>query len=257
MKAPEMILEAIVKLMTELMGDALVGIYVHGSYAFGCFRWETSDIDYLAVLNRPMTLAEKERYIVELCKINEEAPPKGIEMSVLLERDCRHFTHPTPYDLHFSNAHLEVVRADLTAYCMRMHGLDPDLAAHITVTRAVGIPLCGKPIEEVFAPVPPEAYLDSIYRDIENAATDILENPIYITLNLCRVLAYIREGSVLSKAQGGEWGLTHLPERYHAVVEDALFGYTSDHPCPAEPKREVLTDFAGYMLGQIMPERDE
>ena len=33
----------------EILGKNLVGIYAHGSLAFGCFSWERSDIDFLVV----------------------------------------------------------------------------------------------------------------------------------------------------------------------------------------------------------------
>lgn len=39
--------------------ESLIGIYVHGSLAFGCFRRETSDVDFIAVVERPPTLDQK------------------------------------------------------------------------------------------------------------------------------------------------------------------------------------------------------
>ncbi|MBN1461255.1 MAG: nucleotidyltransferase domain-containing protein, partial [Armatimonadetes bacterium] len=38
-----------------LLGDQLVGLYVHGSVARGCFSSATSDIDVIAVLAGPCT----------------------------------------------------------------------------------------------------------------------------------------------------------------------------------------------------------
>ncbi|MBF0777492.1 nucleotidyltransferase domain-containing protein [Streptococcus cuniculi] len=35
------------------VGSNLVGIYVHGSLAYGCFSWEQSDIDFLVVVKSP------------------------------------------------------------------------------------------------------------------------------------------------------------------------------------------------------------
>lgn len=248
MNTPQAILEEIRSMSESILGDNLTGIYVHGSCAFGCFNPHKSDIDYLAVVKRPLTLDEKKRYISALLALNEKAPPKGIEMSIVLERDCRQFVHPTHYELHFSNAHLEAIARDLTAYCTEMQGDDRDLAAHFTVTRAVGFALCGRTIEEVFAPVPREAYLDSIRYDVENAERDIFEHPIYVILNLCRVLAYIEEGAVLSKAQGGQWGLAHLPMRYHGLIEEALDCYADDRSYPTEVHRDLLGAFATEML---------
>jgi streptomycin 3"-adenylyltransferase len=37
---------------------------------------------------------------------------------------------------------------------------------------------------------------------------------MYLILNLARVLAFMKDGLVLSKREGGEWGLKNLPEKY-------------------------------------------
>ena len=244
----QFILDEIKRISTEIFGENQCGLYVHGSLAFGCFRWEKSDIDYLAVVKRPPTLREKVDYISTVLELNKLAPPKGIEMSVVLEEHCRQFVYPTPYALHFSNAHLQRAEADTAAYCEYMQGVDPDLAAHFTVTRAVGKALFGPPAEEMFSPVPAVDYLESIRYDVENAAEDILENPMYVVLNLCRSLAYAREGAVISKAQGGAWGLQHLPEEHLPIVQAALECYTADVPFPLDAYKNELPAFAQTML---------
>lgn len=38
------LLKAIVREYRRILGSSLAGIYLHGSAAFGCFRWQTSDI---------------------------------------------------------------------------------------------------------------------------------------------------------------------------------------------------------------------
>lgn len=78
---------------------------------------------------------------------------------------------------------------------------------------------------------------------------DILENPLYVTLNLCRVLAYLQEGLVLSKKAGGEWGVKILPGEFHGLINTALACYEGERKMKAEAK--LLQDFAGQMLVQI------
>lgn len=233
----------------RILKNKLVGIYVHGSIAFGCFNWEKSDIDFLVVTEEIPTSEEKERLIEVLLRLEKEAPPKGFEMSVILEKYCGSFVYPTPFELHFSNAHMESCRKDLKAYCQSMNGTDKDLAAHITVIQKVGIVLCGKEIKAVFGAVPWEHYLDSIKCDIEDSENEITDNPVYVILNLCRVLAYTQEGLVLSKAQGGLWGLKNLPVRYEPVVRAASRAYDSDAAFVADSGS--MKDFSKYMKGRI------
>ena len=230
-----------------ILGSKLTGVYLHGSLAFGCFTWATGDIDFLVVVEEPLAQLEKESLIRVLLDMTHDAPPKGFEMSVVLRKDCAPVVHPVPFELHFSNAHKARAEADLSAYCRDMHGTDPDLAAHFTVVRAVGQTLYGPPVTEVFGEVPRSAYVDSILYDVENAEADIADNPVYVTLNLCRVLAYLQCGLVLSKAQGGQWGLNHLPAAHHPLLRGALAAYTG-----AEfPATSGLTDFAAQMLRRI------
>ena len=146
--------------------------------------------------------------------LDENCPSKGLEMSVVLDEVCKPFVYQTPFELHFSNTHKERCKSDLAEYCRNMNGVDKDLAAHFTVINKVGMTLCGKEISEVFEAVPKRDYVDSIWYDIENAAEEIEENPVYIILNLCRVLAYLEDDVVLSKKQGGEWGIEKLPAEY-------------------------------------------
>lgn len=108
-----------------ILGENLCGIYVHGSLAFGCFNPVNSDIDFIVVVNEPPTLEQKQGLIQTLLRLNPEATEKGFEMSVVLMRDCLNFSHPTPFELHFSNTHLKRAVENLPEYCRTMHGKAP------------------------------------------------------------------------------------------------------------------------------------
>ena len=237
-----------IRTLTETAFDGLVGIYIHGSLAFGCFTWERSDIDYLAVLRASPTHEGKRKYIEGLLEINERAPSKGIEMSVVLLRDTLCPKHPIPYELHFSNAHRDAYREDIDGYINKLKGNDPDLSAHFAVTRAVGYALCGETIHDVFGEVRREDYLDSILCDIKNAAADIRNNPVYVTLNLCRAAAYAENGAVLSKADGAKWAKNTLPTQFMPIADAAYKAYVYGEKFDIT---DGLTDFARYMLGRF------
>lgn len=234
-----------------VLGEKLTGVYVHGSIAFGCFRWESSDVDFLVVVKEPLTLPEKTALIRCILNRVPEAPEKGIEMSVVTEDVCRDFVYPTPYELHFSNAHLEAYRRDLPGYCEKLCGTDPDLAGHFSVTKAKGVALYGKPVDEVFGEVPHEALMQSIRNDAMDAQGDgVMENPTYFVLNLCRVIACQEEKLLLSKQEGGEWGLVHLPEECRPAIRNALNAYCSG----AEMPETGVIAFRDYALGRIFGE---
>lgn len=242
------ILDQIKNIYKEILMDKLVGIYVHGSIAFKCFNWNKSDIDFLVVVNESLEQKEKESLISVLLDLNEYCPEKGLEMSVVLDKICKPFVYPTPYELHFSNTYRNEYKTNLVGLCEKLNGTDKDLAAHITVINKVGITLCGKDKSEVFAQVPKEFYVDSILYDVENADEEIEENPVYFILNLCRVLAYLESDQVLSKQQGGQWGIDNLPEIYRGLIKNALEEYSENAEfidCKS------VKDFSKYMLNRI------
>jgi hypothetical protein len=182
-------------------------------------------------------------------ELNKEAPAKGIELSILKEAVCDPFVYPTPFELHFSITHLEWYRSNPDDYVEKMKGTDKDLAAHITVTINRGKTLFGKEIRDVFSTVSREYYFDSIWYDIEGAKTDIVDNPMYIILNLCRVLAYAEDGLILSKKEGGMWGLRNTPAQFQVLISDALEEYQNGITMPLNEK--IAVEYADYMLAQI------
>lgn len=233
----------------EFLGSNLVGIYLHGSAAMGCFHEENSDIDLLVVINTPISDDIKRRFMDMVVELNAAAPKKGIEMSVIRAQVCKPFVYPTPYELHFSNAHLEWYQTNPMEYIAKMNGVDRDLAAHVTITYHRGRCLYGKDIKAVFDPVKREYYLDSIWYDVADAKETIFAAPTYMILNLCRVLAYQRDGVILSKKEGGEWGLLHVLPKYRSIVEQALLEYTFGVLQVYDA--DGIREYAGFMLDAI------
>lgn len=243
------ILDNISSKYQSILGNNLVGIYIHGSLAFGCFNPNKSDIDFIVVVNNSPTIKEKEALIETLLSLESKAPIKGFEMSVVLSIYCKNFVYPTPFELHYSISHLKSCRDDLKEYCSTMNGTDKDLAAHFTVIKNTGYTLEGKQIAEVFGYIPSDDYFDSIKADVEHAKKDVFENPVYTILNLCRVLAYKNKGLILSKEQGGLWGIENLPKKYIILLSNALKNYKTE--VEEHFDRELSLKFCDYMIENI------
>lgn len=246
-----MLLEQLVFGFQKLLGDCLEGMYLHGSLAFGCYHRGRSDIDFLAAVKTEPEKETKAALLRFLLRLEQEAPIKGLEMSLVLSVHCRKFLYPTPYVLHYSPMHRKACREDLEGYCAKMKGTDKDLAAHFTVTRKHGITLFGMPAASFFQEVPRECYLDSIFYDLENAAEEIRENPYSVILNLCRGAAAAEEGQVLSKEQGGLWGISRLPHKYRDLIQAALLEYRTGEKGRTDQKEQLF--FCSYMQERLKP----
>lgn len=241
------VLEALCRACREAFGPELEGVCLHGSLAFGDFCWERSDIDLLAVTRGDPSPAKKEVFLRRVLALDPALPPKGLEFSLLLREDCEKFVHPMPYLLHFSNQHKARCRADPAAFAAAMHGVDPDLAGHITVLRAAGRALWGAPPEQVFSAPGREAFLDSVLQDLPRTERELAQNPPYGILNLCRTLAFVQEGRVLSKLQGGAWALERLPARFGPAIGAAMAFQRGE----AEDQFPIPRDFLPWMRQAI------
>ena len=245
----ENLINGFVEQSKEILQDNLVGVYLHGSSVMGCFNPEKSDIDLIVVVERPLPDPVKKEYLDMVVRYNAMGPAKGIEMSIVLREVCKPFVYPTPFELHFSSGHLDICTADPDGYIRRMKGVDKDLAAHFTVITNRGMCLYGLPIKEVFGEIPGADYMDSIWNDVSEAPERITEDTMYLTLNLARVLAYQEEGLVLSKKEGGEWALSHLPAEFHPLITDALREYAGSEEAIYD--KALARRYAGYMIGRI------
>lgn len=242
----EIYINQIVKTFVEELNGNLVGVYLHGSLAMGCFNPEKSDVDLLVIVKKELPVVTKKNIIKKLLRLTQ-GRRNPLEMSIILETYLSNFIYPTPFELHFFHPKY-LTEEDYI--CGGKGFVDADLAGHIKVTNHRGDTLYGKEIKDVFYPIKSEFYIESIYNDIKNAMEDIDENPVYYTLNLCRVLYYLKEGIVSSKREGGEWATEHLPDKYRKIVEQCLKVYNGA-AFVIEISHEDLYEFAYSMLEEI------
>ena len=232
-----------------ILGDNLAGIYLHGSAVMGCFNPGKSDLDLIVVVNEPVSDTVKKDFMDMVVELNESAPAKGLELSVVTRNVCDPFVYPTPFELHFSVAHLGWYRNDPDDYIQKMNGTDKDLAAHFTIIRSRGQCLYGAPMDEIFSPVPRDDYMDSIRNDIAEAVDEIGDNTMYLTLNLARVLAYKEDDLVLSKKEGGDWALINTPAQFHPLIQHAMSEYAESKNIVYDS--ELAKQYAAFMLDRI------
>jgi streptomycin 3"-adenylyltransferase len=235
----------------------LVGVYLHGSLATGCFNPACSDLDLLAVLRRDLSPSER-RDLAGLMLARSGAPIP-LEISILHLKDLWPWRHPTPYIFHYSKDWRDRFNQTLTSgdeasiatLGVEGDGLDEDLAGHVTITRMRGICLWGAPIASVFPPVPAQDYAASIVADLHWARNRLQQYPIYAVLNMCRVYAFLRDGLVCSKQEGAEWALGVLAPELHALIHASLGAYGGDGRTPSlDPERLVF--FADTLVARVM-----
>lgn len=236
-------LNQILKVFIDELHDNLVGVYLHGSLAMDCFNPKKSDVDLLVVCETEISISTKMRIIKRLLEVTL-GNANQLEMSIVLKKYVSTFVYPTPFELHYFHPnYLE----DESYICGGPGFEDPDLAAHMMITYHRGSTLFGEEIKTIFKPIKRKYYIQSIMNDIEDAPQGIINNPVYFTLNLCRVLLYIKEDKISSKKEGGIWGTKNLPSKYQTIVRESLEIYIG-RTTEINIDSEELIRFAKWML---------
>ena len=162
---------------------------------------------------------------------------------------------------HYSEYHRENYRrllaGELTEYFIvdRDFG-DPDIACHVRLTRQCGVCACGKPVLEVFPPVPEADFLDSLCRDVDDYDFSAYE-PRYFASNILilgRVLSYLKERRILSKYEAGLWTAERVPARFRPIVEEALRSWYAGEPM-GKPDPAALEQLRRYLIDEIHENR--
>ena len=229
--------------------ENLVGVYLHGSLAMGCFSPGKSDIDIIIVVKRSLSDKEKEA-LAKLClSYSKQIGGKGLEMSVILEKNAKNPVYSMPYEFHFSESWREKFESGIIG---PFPSVDPDLPAHLRVIYERGVVLYGKFIREVFGKVPDGVYFKALLYDLEDVPELLVKHPSYYILNLCRTLGFLKTGKVMSKREGGEWYIQNEHPFSHLVRKALKCSFTK---VEVDFKREKLEEFAEFMLKEIDKEK--
>lgn len=234
----------------EILKDNYVGVYFHGSLRLGSFNPNKSDLDFIIVVKNKVSLQIKELIWNKMLENEKLFPKKGFEFSVVLEENCKNIKHPIAYELHGSRDWIERYKEDKTVLINDDYKVDPDLASHFNVINVENVKMdFGKPSNEVFSKVPKEYIIDSNYSDILDCVSEIVNNPVYCILNLCRFYALITEDLTLSKYDGGKWAFENLNLDFCDVIQKAMDDYMSDSDSSYDNER--LKEFAKEIISLI------
>lgn len=223
--------------LRETLGEALVGVYLHGSLAMGAFQPERSDIDVIAVVDGELSSARRTKLASALLRLSGH--PHAVELHVVEAGALRRWRHPCPFLFHYSEAWRGRFEAaeeaggddDWQALPAFAGDVDADLAAHVRVVRERGVAIRGRAVEATFPDVPDADMRAAVLADVDVPFRDVSKQPVDYVLNLLRAIRFCTDGAVLSKEEAGVWGLGALP--FHIeVVADALSLYR--RPAPRE-----------------------
>jgi Domain of unknown function (DUF4111) len=210
--------------LTRLLDQQLQGIYLHGSLALGGFQPARSDINIIAVVTGEIASTLQAELLKLLILVSNR--PRPIDIYIVTEKALFPFQPPIAFAFHYDE---QLRYPPQYAPSNAAPHVNPDLSIFLTVVQRSGIVLAGKPIAETIPPIPEVAFRDALARSIQAAQAHLPQDPSAFILNACRTVAYLQDGGpILAKDAGGAWGLLHMPEQFHALIQQALALYTGE-----------------------------
>lgn len=220
--------------LREVVGDNLVGVYLHGSAALGDFSRDQSDIDVVAVTEQSVSDEQRRAVADKLSSKSLPVPVRELEFHLVTRKAMSDNPDAPAFELHLVSARSG---ADRVIDGHDRPG-DPDLVMHFAVLAEHGQALLGPPASEVFPAISREKLIRALTGELEWAREHA--SPTYQVLNAARAWQFLESGAIGSKTEGGEWAR----ERVHdASTIDAALKHRrgqSEEPPSSEQARAFL-----------------
>ena len=243
---------AIVRLLLSsvqsTLGDHFVGLYLHGSLAWGDFDPERSDIDFVVATADDLPgelLPALERMHADIRASGRQWAAKlegpYIPRHALRRYDAAHARHPwLGMDGHFAVEQL---------------GSDWVIQRHIL--REKGVVVAGPAPQLLVDPIGPDDLRRAVLGTLREWWSPPLPSPArfhsseyqaYAVLTMCRALYTLHHGAVVSKSIAARWAQEALGGPWAAVIARAL---AWRHDAQPDHLNETL-DFVRYTLERAL-----
>jgi predicted nucleotidyltransferase len=217
----DLLLDRLLNEIQAVLGARLVGLYLHGSLAYGDFDPQTSDIDFLAVTWDSVTEADfaalKEMHA--RLRSGPSAWAQKLEGAYLPGNDLRRHDPehaPIPWlgvDGHFA-----------------MERLGSDWIIQRWILREKGLPVFGPPLREMIDPVEADDLREAVRCSLQEWWSPPFPSPerfqsgayrVYAVLTMCRSLYVLEHGRVASKPEAARWAIRTLNEPWQLLITAA------------------------------------
>jgi predicted nucleotidyltransferase len=241
----------VVRLLGDVLGDAVLGVYLHGSAALGQLHPD-SDIDLLAVTSRPTTESERRRLIERLLPISGRGDPTGrsrpINLEIVVQADVRPWRYPPPLEFQYGDWYRpEFARGDFAAW----HSPDPDLTILLEMVLQADHPLFGPRPAQLLDPIPPADLHRAMVDTIPALLSYLDGDERNVVLTFVRTWTTLATGVIRSKDAAADWALPLLPAEHRPVLQRARAIYLGDAPEEWGDLLPRVRPFVDYVIAEI------
>ncbi len=213
------VITALRERLGHILQGQMIGLYLSGSIAYGCFNPHLSDVDFTCVIKRPFTPGQRRR----IRELFDELRERGRYGAVL-------------EGIFPVQAEMNECQRSLVADRVQGGVFDPDRRydkwpLERQELREAGVPLSGPTPTQLFAPSRWPMIRGTLLGELWSIAPIVKMRPsplqrLQAVLNVCRVLYGLRYRRPTSKLTGLEWALRTFPEAWQDLLTHAHAIYT-------------------------------
>jgi streptomycin 3"-adenylyltransferase len=219
--------DAIVTLVRDVLGDDLVGAYLHGSAVLGQLR-PRSDTDVLVVARHGLTPAGRRALVGGIMAISgsraHAGPARPIELTIVVQSHVRPWRYPPRCEFLYG----EWLRDEYERGVVPAAAETPDLAPIITMVLLGNRALTGPPPAAVLDPVPYGDLVRAVVHGIPGLLDDLETDTANVVLTLARIWTTVATAHLRAKDAAADWALERLPAEHRPVLERARAIYLGD-----------------------------
>jgi predicted nucleotidyltransferase len=216
------LMEPFLENVKTVLGERLVGLYLHGSLATGDFNPQTSDVDFLVVTSGRLATET----FLELKKMHARLYTSNLAWSQKLEGAYIPRNELRRHD----PAHSPVAWLGVDGH-FALETLGSDWVIQRWILREKGVVVAGPPLEGMIDPVSAADLQEAVRGSLQEwwsppfpspERFDSREYQVYVILTMCRSLYVLANGCIASKPAAARWAMETLGEPWTRLVSEAL-----------------------------------
>ena len=219
-------LDAVVRLLDDILGDAAVGAYLCGSAVRPAGLRADSDLDVVVVASRRTTEVERRSLVDGLLSISRtRGDPTGkrhLEVTVVVEPDIRPWRYPPPMELQYGDwwrNEFEYRRGTAMEIAEPGSGRAPDCGA------GTEHPVVRATHRGADRPDPREDLDHAMHEVVPDLVADLEDDTRNVLLTLARVWLTLETGTIGTKDVAADWALARLPDGLGAALRRSRAAY--------------------------------
>ncbi len=238
-------------ILRRRLGDALLGVYLHGSAASGGLQPQ-SDIDLLAVVQSELTESQRNGLLLDLLHLSGRHPAvpgraRCLEVMVFCQSDLNRSDYPARAEFVYGEWLREAFVAGETPRPER----DPEYSLVIAQAHQEAIPLFGPPRNELLTGVSTEHVNQAMRDSLSDLLDGLHGDERNVLLTLARMWHTASTGKFVTKDAAAEWAIPQLPRSEATILDHARRAYLGEVTDDWSSQAVAVCELAGRMSENV------